>query len=159
MNLRSDQLSEVDEHLSAMSGKSLSAFRKSYGRMAHAHIGQLQPRINAPDEAVHKDQGEFVIDLLDCDRAVILAEGANLASTADGDESVLEAMSSLVGQVVSTVSIEPESLTLRIRFANGSILTLIGDMNVSADSEQWAITFPGHMTLVAEGTRILRLQS
>ena len=90
--------------LSDLQGKRLSAFRKSYQRMAHAHFGQMLPRAKVPEKAVYKDHGEFIVDMLDCDRAVDPSSGGSLTSLVDGDDHVLEAMAALYRTHLSTVS-------------------------------------------------------
>lgn len=160
MSLPADQIQAIDMRLSAMAGRNLSAFRKSYGRMAHAHVGRLVPKKSPPEKAVHKDRGEFVIEMLDCDREVTFAGRANsLTSLADGDGAVLEALAAMVGHVVSEVSIEPESLALRISFTNGTEVRLIPDEALGPESEQWIVTFPDDTALVAKGVGVLGFES
>jgi hypothetical protein len=144
--------------LSDLQGKRLSAFRKSYQRMAHVHFGQMSPRARVPEKAVYKDHGEFIVDMLDCDRAVEPSSGGSLTSLADGDDHVFEAMAALEGEVVSTVSLEAESLTLRIEFVSGGSLTLVGDAEVGPENEQWAVTFPDRTVLMAVGRSELRVE-
>jgi hypothetical protein len=158
MGFSPEQLREIDSSLAGAVGLSLSAFRKSYGRTAHAHLGRLIPRTAAPEKAIHKDRGEFVLDMLDCDRIVTLGGDDSKASRNEGDEPVLKAMEALVGQEVSRVSLASQSLTLRVDFSNGASIALMADMALSSDSEQWALTFPDGSTLVAQGTATLRLE-
>jgi len=156
MSLPADQLRKVREQLAAMKGKKVSAFRKSYGRTAHAHLGQLIPRTSLSPRAVDKDQGEYVVDLCDCDRVVALArhEGT-LSSLRDGDEPVLEAMASLVGMTVSEVSLDADSLILRFEFSEGAFLALVADRTLRPDDEQWSVTFPDGTNLIARGWDVL----
>lgn len=152
------EANDMAAKLSDMEGKKLSAFRKSYQRMAHAHFGQMLLRARVPEKAVYKDHGEFVVDMLDCDRVVDPSSGGSLTSLVDGDDQVLKAMAALEGEVVSSVSLEAESLTLRIEFVGGGSFTLVGDADVGPENEQWAITFPDRTVLMAFGRSELRVE-
>lgn len=156
MSLTTEQLQKVRGQLAAMKGKRLSAFRKSYGRTAHAHIGELIPRASPPPRAVYKDQGEFVVGLWDCDRVLTRAAPAEtLSSPSDGDEPLLDAMAFLEGKTVSDVSLDVDSLTLRIGFSDGASVALVADLMLDPDAEQWSVTFPDGTNLVARGSDVL----
>ncbi len=124
-------------------GRECVAWRKSYGRTGHLHFGLMQPKPTVRETTVHRDEGEWVLYLLDCDRTLSADPGVSVSSRDNGDDVLLQQLPSLVGHKVREVSFGEESLELELRFDHGRRLRLSLDASCPGDSEQWLLVHSG----------------
>lgn len=128
-------------------GQECTAWRKSYGATGSLHFGPLIPKAAPRPKSVYKDRGAWVLWLWACAEKLTLPNGERLDSRRDGEEAVLNRMQELVGSKVAGVRLDPETLSLTLKFTPGSILELVTDLDYEGDEEQWDLKLPNGKAL------------
>lgn len=146
-----DKLFEV--LVSGLAGQECSDWRKGYGRTGSIHFGPLRPKTRMWPGSTDSDQGQWIVMLSDCERALTLSSGMELSSVGSGDDAVIGRLSDLRGLHLQSVVLDAETLSLTMRLSENNSLILQTDPNSTARDEQWAIELPIGLAIVAFGER------
>lgn len=140
-------VSTFGELVSGLAGAECSAWRKAYGSTGSLHFGKLRPKLHSSPRVVHRDEGEWFVQLWDCDRTLRLPTGQEFRSR-ENDAAILENLGKLVGLRVNSVHIDPKTLDVTLRFLPTGSLVLSPHPDSAPDSEQWNIVLPSRQEIV-----------
>lgn len=143
----------ITELLRGIEGLHCAAWRKSYGRSGSLHFGALLPRNDIPEKAVHRDQGQWVISMWDCDRRVTVPDEGVVESLVNGDDALIKQLPSLEQKKLESIEFHATSTSLVLTFEGGASLELQVDQQSDSQSEQWAVEMPDGRAIVMYGQR------